>query len=143
MKHKKPLEKIGIVLTFKLEALVIGNKSGSDGNILMKFCLFHKNLDLYQETRSFITILSGDASCKFLQLVDLQISVWMYTHRLWARRSTQGIENDPHRFCHLKQPCKSYINGCIFTWYLFLYVKFFFFSSKKTVSKIKLYFKIC
>ena len=35
--------------------------------------------------------------------------MWVHTHKLKARRSTQRVKNDPHRFCYLKWPCNSYI----------------------------------
>ena len=37
------------------------------------------------------------------------IFIWVYTHRLQAMKSIEGVKNNPLRFCHLKYPCKSYI----------------------------------
>ena len=61
-------------------------------------CLCHKNLGLD-------STMSDGASYKFIQLVDLQISLWVYTHRPYARRSMQGVKNDPHWFCQVTAVC--------------------------------------
>ena len=59
---------------------------------------------------SFIITLPAGANYQFMQLVNLQISVWVYTHRLSSKKVCTGtFMNDPYRFSHLKQPCNSYI----------------------------------
>ena len=109
--------------------------------------------NVWHHLSSFITITtSGGTSCKFIQLVDLQSSVWVYTHKLWARRSTQGVKNDPHRFAilnnHITVTYLRFIKNTKFyvvkqknlRWMYFsllfiLVYKICLFSSNKTVSK--------
>ena len=46
---------------------------------------------------------SAGANCKFMQLVKLQISVWVYTQAIKQEGLHTGTATyDPHKFCHLK-----------------------------------------
>ena len=77
----------------------------------------------------------------------------MYTHGSYARRSTQGVKSDPHRYFHLKQACNSYIfkiyqkhqflcgkiekfEMAVFSLLFILVYKMCPFSNKTTIQKV-------
>ena len=63
---------------------------------------------VWHQLLSFIATLSGGTSCKFIQLLEFQISVSCID----TGYKQEGLQRElklTHRFCHLKYPCNSYV----------------------------------
>ena len=104
-------------MLFKLKGPVAVNKSDLDGDTEIKFNVIYV-IKIWFDAREMHT--SKLTNC-FPSIVIIQyylvrwcklethaidrssnISVSVYTQTTIARKSTEGIKNDPHRFCHLK-----------------------------------------
>ena len=103
---------------------------------------------VWHQSSIFSTIFSAGANCKFTQLVDLQISVWVFTIDYHARMSVQEqLKKNQINFAilnsHVTNLSKALIfmrqsweikNSCIL-YYLYLYIGCDFFQARKLLVK--------